>query len=253
MKHSWKIARTMALAVLVLAMCAVGCKNSNTVVDSSSITVSEDDAADVIAASLGGETSTQGFSAQVAQAARAATADSVGSDASFRKTTATEDTATVVRQKTGLYSYDYVFRYSWTLVSGVSLSFQYSMRGKYETPRLASDDSAHAVWMVTGLGASSEYILNGTYLRLGSEGLKVRAKPSLTTTLSLHAVAVSVNKATGAITAGTGTFTFSGKTSGGRSFAYTGTISFLGNQLALLMLNGRQYDVNLTLGEAASS
>jgi hypothetical protein len=237
---------------LAFAASVTGCKKDNNLVDNSSVTVSEDDAADVIAASLGGNGSTQGFAAGVAEAAAVALGNTISSTESAGKASSTEDTVTIVRQKSGAYSYNYTFRFSWNLVPNTSLVFGYSMKGTYDTPRLASDDSANASWVITGLGASPEFILNGSYLRLGSEELKVRNQASLTTRLSINAVNVTIDKTTGEITGGTGTSTLTGTTSGGRSFAFTGTLTFSGSQSAILMINGKRFTLNLTLGEATA-
>ncbi len=130
------------------------------------------------------------------------------------------------------------------------MNFIYTMHGTYDVPRMSSNDSASAAWILSSIRpASSAYTLNGTYTRNGSQTSKVRDKNSLTTTITLTLSNVLINKSTKLIAGGTAAGTFTGNTTGGRSVQYTVAITFNGNQTATVVINGsNSYSVDMTNG-----
>jgi hypothetical protein len=88
-------------------------------------------------------------------------------------------------------------------------------------------------------------MLNGTYNRSGSQTSKVRDRNSFTSELDMTLASLSVNKNTLQIDGGTGTFTLTGSVAGGGSFSYEGSITFLGNGMATITINGETYEIDL--------
>jgi hypothetical protein len=145
----------------------------------------------------------------------------------------------------------YNYALSWgsllTCSNMVPTQYQFNFSGKYsyDAPRISSDDSSMAQFTITGLEpASSQYIFNQTYTRDGSQVSKVRNKRSFSSKISIVSSNIVVDKSTQQIVSGTASVSISGAGSDGRSFSYSGTITFLGNKQATLVLgNGNTYTI----------
>lgn len=245
-----KPARTISLvlaALLALLPTLNGCRKSDTVDPSSTITLTEDDAADAFANALGGGLGTCGFMKQIEEAA------TVAGGASLPKpsdpASITVDT-TVTRQKTGMYSYSYVFHYTYGLASANRFTFSYSMAGSYETPSMTSSDSATGSIELSNLLVGQTYTAAALYNRNGMQVSKVRNKISFKSTITMSIANLLVDKTTKQITGGTATLTISGQTGSVRIFAFTSTLTFLGAQQATLSIGNRMFTLDLSLGTA---
>lgn len=126
-----------------------------------------------------------------------------------------------------------------------SLDFARTTSGEYETRRLNSDDNAASEWTIDGLISGDVWTLNGTYNRTGSQTSKVRDMNTFTSELDMNLSALTVNKNTLEIDGGTGTFTLVGNNTNGNSFSFEGSISFLGNGMATVTINGETYEIDL--------
>lgn len=237
-------------SVLLVTFFPTSCKNSDNPAQTQS-SVTQEVVADMIAASLGGSASTNGLSAQMEEAA------TVAGGAPFPKSAGELDLrmidTTVVRQGTiGNFSYYYIFHYSFVFSNfGNKLDFNYSMRGTFDTPRIASDDSANASIVITHIiDPDSQYTLNANYLRLGSQSSKVGNRVQFTSTITWTLTDVKISKSSNSINSGTGVITVAGQVSTGGSFNYYATITLLGNQQASLTMNSRVYLINLATGTA---
>lgn len=145
----------------------------------------------------------------------------------------------------GTTNRSYSYSYSWSRLltcSGTTpVSFQHNFNGtnSYTAPRMSSDDHSEGDFSVTGLDpAGTELIFNHTYSRTGTQQSKVRNERALESKVSIQTTAVKVNKTNKVITSGTGTFTVSGTASTGKSFNYSGTLTFNGGNKATLALTG---------------
>ena len=198
---------TITALAIAGALILAGCKTESTVVSAPEI--NENDVADMIAGSLGGSASTNGVSSQIEEAASLAAGGSLGmrgeSEPSF-------DTTFVRARSIGPYSYYYVFHYSIGFSDLVNrLDFAYTMKGVYDTPRLSSDDSASAAFTLTQiLAPDSQYTVNATYTRRGSQTSKVRNRNRFTSLISVTLDSLKVSKATGRIQAGSASVAVSG-------------------------------------------
>jgi hypothetical protein len=242
-------ALAFCFALAGLQGCGKNTLDSNT---TSPITSSsqEDDAADVIAAALGSGSTTQGFSAQLTDAATLARGGSLSKSpaGSLLKSSSVNFDTTIVRTGAlGNYSWNYRFNLHQAFLSLTTMEFGYGMKGTYDTPILSSNDSANAFLTLTGLQAAyTVFTVNGSYLRLGSETSKIRNKSQLFTTINLVVGAVDLDKSSGAIVDGTLTGTISGDFNGRNSFSWSVQVTFNGNGTASLVVNGKSYTINLS-------
>jgi hypothetical protein len=247
MKRSY----TWLLLAGLAAMLVTGCKKDDASVGTDdAIVLTNDDAADAMASTLGGGQSTAGLTAQLEEAATIAGGGTLGkADAAA---SVSWDT-TITRTRTGTYSYDYTFKYSISLANVNRLDFGYSMKGTYDTPRMSSSDSAGATFQVANLLAGSSYSITGIYNRYGSQTSKIRNKASWTSTIIFSTTALLIDKTTKRVSGGTAALTMYGKSSTGNIYSFTATVTFLGNQQATLVVGGKTYTINLATGEATAS
>jgi hypothetical protein len=124
------------------------------------------------------------------------------------------------------------------------------MRGTFDTPRVASDDSANAVFDISGIFTGQYLVFNGNYLRLGSQTIKVREDRSVSSEISANLTNVNVDKATRMVQSGDALISVTIQGSGGNSFSYEATVTFGGNFTATMVINGRTFLVNLQTGTA---
>lgn len=144
-------------------------------------------------------------------------------------------------------TFSYSFSRNWLLTCNGTIpqQFEFNYKGKatYDAPRMSSDDSATAKILVTNLD-SNYYVYNHQYAREGSQVSKIRNKRSFKSLIAISSTDIRIDKSTLRIVSGTATATVSGEGSDGHSFSYSGTITFLGNQTATLVLgNGGTYTI----------
>jgi hypothetical protein len=142
-------------------------------------------------------------------------------------------------------SYKFAWNWSWLLDCTPnneikSLTVNYNGRIKYTTTEMSMNDSSIATFKIAGLETDSANLtLNQTFNRTGT--LSYTASGVLNTyatTLSYIGSNIKVNKETGKIVGGTAAINMSGSTITGKSFSYSGTITYLGNYKATLKLKG---------------
>jgi hypothetical protein len=247
------------IAFGALALLA-GCKDKSTSPPAVAA-ISEDDAADVVAASLGDTAATNGLSAQIRAAAIAATGAHITGSAglnhfhenSFALSSFSPfgmtDTTFIARKSAGPWTFNYAFRFLYGFAD-TTLNFSFWVHGTYDTPRMSSSDSAFATWTLTGSPQSTVCYFNGSYTRDGSQSSKVRNRNSWTTQISIVFANVVINKSSRRIMNGVATGTLSGSTTGGQSVQYALTIVFNGSQTATVGINGtKTYTVDMTTGQ----
>ena len=248
-KHSYSFT-ILLCTVMIASLAVIGCGKNQSPADSQSA-ITEDDAADVVAASIGGSSSSEGLAAQLKLGADLGSVP-VAPDAPGSLDGITFDT-TIVRQAFGLgYSFRYTYYISYQFSNlGNTLDFSYAMKGVYDLPRMSSDDSANAALAFDHIVDSNPTLtVNGSYLRLGSQQFKVRDKLSITSQITISLTNVEVDKGTKLIQSGTAFVSIAAQASNGRRFTSTGTITFDGNQQATLLLGARRFILDLVRGEA---
>lgn len=244
-----RVVRRTAPAIICgfLIGLTVGCNGDNTVSPGSGLT--ESDAAMIIASSFGANTSTCGLTGQIEETASLATGGSLGKLGSFAgalgETTITRHKATVV------YTYDYTFYFGYSR-SDSSFDVTYHMTGTYETQRMSSDDSAYAVFHFTNL-LNNSITLNGTYRRIGTQKFRIGETKEFSTTTEGIISGVTIDRSTKRVTGGTVVVGVTAQRDDGSTLTLTGTLTFLGNRLATLVINGKTFNLNFEYAEAESA
>ncbi len=244
--HPLKLIPSLFISASLLV---IGCGKNQ--MGESDPAITDDDAADVVAASIGGSSSSDGLAAQLKLAAELGSGP-VAPNAPSNSDGITFDT-TIVRQAFGLgYRFSYTYYISYVFSNfGNTLDVSYAMKGVYDLPRISSNDSANAVLNLNHIIDSNPTLtVNGSYLRLGSQQFKVRDQLSITSQITMSLTNVEVDKITKLIQSGTATVTIAAQASNGRSFSRTGTITFDGNQRATLLFGARRWILDLVRGEA---
>jgi hypothetical protein len=239
-----KITKTATLfcASLILMASVSSCKKEASTATAD--TVSEEEAAEAITQSVSAESG--GMTAQSSDAVTVTTDEltslpcGIEYDSSVSKINA--DGATI--------TYAFNLAWNWMLTCtgiGVPQKINFNIAGSssYDAPRMSSDDNSTAAFEITGLESSSgEFTLNANYQRNGTQQSKVLNKNSFTSTIIISSADIVINKVTQKITSGTASAAISGASSSGKSFSYSGTITFLGNQKATLtMASGDTYNI----------
>jgi hypothetical protein len=222
----------LASFMLMMASCK---KNTET-----AAVMTDEEAAEVIALSVSGNT--EALADQTAEIADAANAHGAACAYSNQAAVTKANTA-------GLYTWNYVFNWKWTVVctAGIpnTMNVNYKMKGSYDAPRMASNDSAVAAITVGNLLSGTQFNYNGTYTREGSQVSKIRNQNSFSSKVVLSLANVKVNKVTGQIDSGMAAATITGTTTAGNSFSYGGTVTFNGSRTATITLNnGSVYNIS---------
>ncbi len=240
----------VSLLLAGLLLCS-GCKKSDNTSTGPASTTSEGDAGNIVAGALGGGDATGGMAAQVADGASIAMGMGLPSS-SLGKTDMVNVDTTVVRQFVGaLRQYSYTFMYHW-LFSNSQLTFSYTMRGGYSTPILAGQDSAIAAYTIGGIGGPDTMLtFQGSYTRLGFETLKTKNNARVYTYTTVTFTGLGVSKRNRSIMSGTANVSIQGyDESTGAKFFFSCTLTFIGNQQASMIVNGKTFIIDLSNGTA---
>lgn len=162
----------------------------------------------------------------------------------------TNDSTVVRAYNSARITANYTSDWEWILMCNnfdipTSLSWNRSTAGEYESLRLISDDSAESSLTVSNLIAGENFVINGTYSRSGSQNSKVRELNEFTSEINFTVTDLNVTKATQTIASGTANWTLTGTGTGGYSFSRNGSITFLGNGMATVVINGVTYEIDL--------
>lgn len=203
--------------------------------------ITEEDAVEVVENALVAET--KGVAGEVEEVDQAIETYAVESNCGL-----TGDSAFVYPIDRPNVQGEYNASYQWELVCDGAIPstfiFDFENSGYYETNRIKSDDQGFGNWIVTELLTGSNYLFNGMYTREGQQKTKFQESKTFNSTVDMMLKDLAVEKTTGQIQGGTASFTFSGTSSTGVDVTYTGSIEFLGNQSAIITINGNSYTVN---------
>jgi hypothetical protein len=232
----------LALSILVFA---VSCKKEEPTPTETPITITEDDAADLVASSIG--TGTYGVSSSTNEAAQRTTyAYNQPVPCLYSLDT------TIVKQSPngGAISYNYNLNYGYqmycTNAVPTSLVCTMSSTGQLDQIRMSASSTASGSLTFTGLAPSaSQYTLSGTYQREGSASSKVRAKNSFTYNLTINISDFLVNKTSYQIEGGSSTVSLVATTSTGKTFSFSGSLSYIDENTASLVIGSRTFTINI--------
>jgi hypothetical protein len=226
---------------------AVSCKKPTL---TSSSNVSMDDAASMLSGSL----SSNSYGV-----------NNISTDASFSAQTSIAtnqlcgstkmDTLIRQSQPASAATYYYKLMYSHKLTCNISnspdnITTNLSYAGNFSNSKLSLSNSGTTGFLIAGLTPTATvYAINGEYKSMGT----FKLKPDTTNTGSANVDIVIKNlivtKATQVIASGTATVIVTGTTAKKGDFTYNGTLTFNGNAMATMVINGTTYTVNLTTGD----
>jgi hypothetical protein len=230
-----------ALVLALVLTLGTGCNDNNVTVEGG---IPDADAAALVATAIGSGSSTAGITSQLEEAVY------VSVNGKLPKVTGTSSPnvvlldTTITRTKTGTYSYNYTARLVFDLVTANTMNFTFGLRGTYDTPNLASDDTSHAAITISDL-SSPALRFNGSYTRLGSETFKNSDLKQFTSQLIAQLSDVTVEKATRKASGGTMNINLTGQFSGGSRFEVIAVVTFKGNGQATIVINGKTFNVDL--------
>ncbi|TFF39635.1 hypothetical protein [Mucilaginibacter psychrotolerans] len=235
-----RAAKLFSITALSIAMALSSCKKDSTAGNA----VTEDEAAEVMVQAV--DPASGGLALQTTAATTIALTNS-----SSAKCGVAKDSTITGTGSTATRTYSYNLSWHRLLTCGVGsipskLDFTFTGGSTYSGPRMSSDDNSTGAFTVTGLElGSSEYVVNQTYTRKGTQQSKVRKNRSFSSTVNIITTDVKVSKATQQITSGTGTVKVTGTASTGETFSYSATITFLGSKKAnIVFASGTTYAVS---------
>lgn len=201
--------------------------------EDATLVVTEEEAAEAIGMAMSGKTA--GGATQLENLADLAFFYSGYCSESFDTTLAHANTV-------GAITFDYSFEFTGTVTCNAfdlptQINANLAAGGNYDGLRMSSSDLSTATLTVTDLTNPSEYTINGTAGRSGTQQSKIKDNAEFQSTISLTYSNVKVNIIDQEIVSGTASATITGEVSDGENFTYSGTVTFLGNQTLNVTLN----------------
>ena len=226
--------------IAVLSLVGItACKKDST---ATSPTVTEADAVQLTSDAV--TTSTGGM---VTQTTDAVTISATAETSSIPCGTTKDTTITGSSVAGAAFTYAYSLNWNYLLDCSVNtFTLNFTGSSSYAGVLMSSNDSSTGSYVLSGvLPASTSYSLTSSYERKGSQNSKVGQEKSFTSDLKITSSNIVVDKATDIISSGTATVSITGATSGGKSFSFGGTLTFLGGQQGTLVLNsGTKYSLS---------
>jgi hypothetical protein len=145
------------------------------------------------------------------------------------------------------YSYNLSWNYQLNCTNNIPSTFAFGFSGSttYNGVLMQSSDQSTGSLNVTGLSDPSNFTYNSSYERSGKQTSKVGFQKSFSSDLKITSSGILVSKATHEIVSGTATVSITGQSSNGNSFSFSGTLTFLGNKKAtLVMASGASYNIS---------
>ena len=136
------------------------------------------------------------------------------------------------------YNYSLMWKYTLACTAPSSLNLNFNGSGSYSGLLFTSNFTSTGGFVLTGLGATvPQYNYSSNYSRTGTTTSKVGAQKTFNHTLTITSSSILYNKATQEIASGTATVAIKITSSTGNTYNYGGTLTFLGNKTAKLVLN----------------
>ncbi len=228
---------TFTTVAIVCVLMASSCNKNSDSTSPASTTVSTDDAAEAITDAV--TPASGGMVSQVDNSVAITANYQLPCGQNF------DSSITATNPSSSVITYSFNLAWGWLLkCSPAEFDFSFKGSSKYDAPKMSSNDSSIGSMTITGLESSS-YIINTSYLRNGSQQSKVLNKNSFTSNITITSEDITVDKVSKEITSGTASVSISGASTSGKSFNYSGTITFTGSRAATLILgNGNTYSIS---------
>ena len=147
----------------------------------------------------------------------------------------------------------YAFTFTWSFQTNcaagaspqtISADYNFTGKGSYAGTYITASHTGNGKFVLTNSADSANYTLNGTYVRNGTFASRFVHPHSFTSVITITATNVFVSKLTKEITGGSATVTIAATSASGKNYNFAGTIKFLGNKTATLVLNsGKSYPI----------
>ena len=241
--------KNWSLIILTFAMIGIfsSCEKdeSNTPETSN---ISNEEVVEIVAAALMSQS--EGVSSDASEAAQVATNYS-DENANIPSCGESYDSTFLRNIDNAFITTAYTLDYAWTLNCNnfnipSSLDWSSQKSGTYETNRMESDDSSTTTLNVSNLITGSNFLMNGTFNRTGSQISKVGNMNTFTSSIHCDLVDLTVGKQSRQIESGIATFFITAQISDGDPFAIEGSITFLGNGAATILVNGEIFEIDLS-------
>ncbi len=248
-----KIMSLLTLASLVWLVTA--CQPTNDEQPQPEQTISEEEAAELVETAMG--SNTEGMSAEAENAAAMAAGSYDSNGNALVDCGETNDTTLSYNRNLPNGYVNYTNDIQWTLECNqlnVPVQMQYvgDASGGFETYRSMGSFTALTAFDLSGIApAQPEYVINGLYTFDGTvqgKGVGIgssQLEGTYTLTLEITAENVTFDKDAFEITGGTATFVLTVSVDDGVPVTIEGSIEFLGNGDATVVINGETFDIDL--------
>lgn len=122
--------------------------------------------------------------------------------------------------------------------------------GNYSNQKLSLTNSGNNYCTIAGLTPTATvHVVNGEYKSMGTFKLKADSTNRGSANVDIVVKNLTINKSTQVIAGGTATVIVTGTTVKKGDFTYNGTLTFNGNNMTTMSLNGTTYIINLATGD----
>jgi len=134
------------------------------------------------------------------------------------------------------YTFDWQYVQNCSGSTPTNITFDFTGKGSYDGERLSSSDTSNAHLVLTGDGSS--YLETVNFTRTGVITSKVGRQFTFHSILNIQSTNIAIDKTTRQIISGTATVVLVTTSSSGKTLNFAGSLTFLGNKKASLVLNG---------------
>jgi hypothetical protein len=144
------------------------------------------------------------------------------------------------------FTYSLTWQYTLNCAVPSTFTLNFNGQGTYNGFIQSSSFKSTGGFVLSGLPSSStQYTFNSNYTRTGTTTSKIGNKNTFNHTLSISSTNIIYDKTTQEIVSGTATVAVEITSTSGNSWTYGGTLTFLGNKTAKLVLNsGTVYNIS---------
>jgi len=152
-------------------------------------------------------------------------------------------------------TYYYKLIYSHKLTCNTSnspdnINTNLSYAGNFSNSKLSLSNSGTTSFVIAGLTQTATvYAINGEYKSMGTFKLKSDTTNTGSANVDIVVKNLIITKATQVIASGTATVIVTGTTVKKGDFTYNGTLTFNGNAMATMVINGTTYIINIATGD----
>ncbi len=245
-----KTIHTFFLSLALLT--AVSCTDNNEEDPSAAIGIATEEAAEIVGTSLA--SSSAGLVGMTTETA-STSAEVIETNAANLCALEEDSTFSWASQAASPISFSAELSYSYAISCNAvnlpeSIAFDLTYSSSFDGARMASSNTGGSNWTLTSLNALyTSFELNGTYSRTGTFESKIWRKSTTNATANFVLDGLVLDLPTESITSGTATYTLAGTGPQGNPYSLEGTVTFIGQGKATVVVQGRSFMVDLETGE----